>query len=378
MPMAYSLRKKVLSAQPVAAAAAELVFLQVLFTKHPKSPSSWEHRRWCLLRVHSDGGAGALALPAAALAVETTLCAASAEAYPKNYYAWMHRKWLLAYMNLPQLAAELAFTRAWLLAHVSDHTAGNHRDQVVQYIAAAFDGSSSSEEPITEFMRERAAILAIALPPAASSSSVHRLVFLESVLAESRDLITQRPGHETLWYHRRNTFHMYINVLAAAWGSRWATALQLPSAGTVVAAEELLEGVEAASGPRAGVDTLLALLGDDGPADSVATAPERLHAWWVARVGDEVRFAASCAASEAAWDQAAQRTHALRYRAYVLFLAAKATDAACVNAAEGPTPTQQALHTALHTALAAARAEDKFDRFWGTLPLPIDTPSQRR
>ena len=43
---------------------------------------------------------------------------------------------------------ELAVTRAGLLAHVSDHTAGNHRDQVVQYIAAAFDGSSSTRASV--------------------------------------------------------------------------------------------------------------------------------------------------------------------------------------------------------------------------------------
>jgi len=59
-----------------------------------------------------------------------------------------------------------------------------------------------------------------------------------------------------------------------------------------------------------------------------------------------------------------------------LFLVARTFDAACANAAEGPTPMQQVLHTALHTALAAARAEDTFDRFWDTLP--IDTPTQQQ
>lgn len=108
IPIVHNFRKELLQAG-VLELEAELVFLSMLFSRHPKSPSAWEHRRWCLRRLaqqrrgYEEGDAEAVEIPAASIAIEAELCRRSAEAYPKNYYAWMHRLWLLPQMSDEQV-----------------------------------------------------------------------------------------------------------------------------------------------------------------------------------------------------------------------------------------------------------------------------------
>jgi protein prenyltransferase alpha subunit repeat containing protein 1 len=86
-----------------------------LFSRHPKSPSAWQHVRWCYIQRlslrddSSEAGKystwdrrGNYILPAE-LETEREICRRSAERYPKNYYAWMHRLWLLSQMNCMQV-----------------------------------------------------------------------------------------------------------------------------------------------------------------------------------------------------------------------------------------------------------------------------------
>lgn len=74
----------------------EIKFLRMLFSKHPKSPGGWQHRRFCLQRMMAEG----IALD---VEREQEICRAMAELYPKNYYAWSHRLWLLSMMSKPQV-----------------------------------------------------------------------------------------------------------------------------------------------------------------------------------------------------------------------------------------------------------------------------------
>lgn len=117
-PLAYSYRKKLLLNNSNML-AAEMQFIAAIFSKHPKSPSGWEHRRWCLKLRHSLQGRGEAApannnsfksnqnhsikLNAMELETERELCSQSAEKYPKNYYAWMHRLWLIQFMSDAQV-----------------------------------------------------------------------------------------------------------------------------------------------------------------------------------------------------------------------------------------------------------------------------------
>jgi Protein prenyltransferase alpha subunit repeat len=152
MPMLYNLRKTIiLAGSTTHSIDAELNFLGVLFTKHPKSPSSWQHRRWCLTTRWSYAHCKSstflqVELSSCELEVELALCSAMSESYPKNYYSWLHRLWLLQYMEFAQLKSELNFTRAWLTSHVSDHSASNHRVQVILRIISLISDFKSGEE----------------------------------------------------------------------------------------------------------------------------------------------------------------------------------------------------------------------------------------
>ena len=171
MPMFYNLRKQVLKANAtIEAIEKELSFLSLLFTKHPKSPSTWQHRRWCLKERYClrntvqvcgqkmepctlSGSDLKLQLDTNEIQIELELCSRMSESYPKNYYSWTHRLWLLQFMDIEQLESELLFTRNWLYCHVSDHSGSNHRHQVtlrilsllsLSYLPSVSSSSSSS------------------------------------------------------------------------------------------------------------------------------------------------------------------------------------------------------------------------------------------
>lgn len=96
-PIAYDLRKTLIK-DGYYTIQKELAFTALLFTRHPKCPSGWQHRRWCLSlksRVRHDP----VRLLAAEVETERELCRAMAEAHPKNYYAWVHRLWLIQYFS---------------------------------------------------------------------------------------------------------------------------------------------------------------------------------------------------------------------------------------------------------------------------------------
>ena len=195
---------------------------------------------------HSREVDSILHLSTSDLKVELDLCSWMSETYPKNYYSWMHRLWLLQFMNIELLEGEMAFTKAWLTSHVSDHSAMSHRQQIVLRILSVIstyehdlsnkndwqitDQSKSARDPINivipkqdqlqKFLIRRAEILMMKFDPrfmtACHSSNInimnpdkshlrvnwiiddnnvyYQLLFMETVLRESRLLILQRPG----------------------------------------------------------------------------------------------------------------------------------------------------------------------------------------
>ena len=261
MPMLYNLRKTIiLAGLTTHSIDAELNFLGVLFTKHPKSPSSWQHRRWCLTTRWSNAYCKnstslQVELSSCELEVELALCSAMSESYPKNYYSWLHRLWLLQFMEFAQLKSELDFTRAWLTSHVSDHSASNHRVQVILRIISLISDFKCGEEesqlsgpeslnnntalglylsilscsaPIDEGLGGSTLSQAGGLETAIndndkdndedkdqddsyamcdkdvhsqrSGEASHNVMrFLEYVFHESKELVVLRPGSETLW-----------------------------------------------------------------------------------------------------------------------------------------------------------------------------------
>lgn len=98
--IAYNLRKTYLDGD-ISLINEEIQLLSVIFTKHPKSPAAWEHRRWCYRQKFQLTERHSL-LPME-LETEKELSRVMAEKYPKNYYAWLHRKWLLQFLTLDQV-----------------------------------------------------------------------------------------------------------------------------------------------------------------------------------------------------------------------------------------------------------------------------------
>jgi Protein prenyltransferase alpha subunit repeat len=257
MPMLYNLRKTIiLAGSTTHSIDAELYFLGVLFTKHPKSPSSWQHRRWCLSTrwtyAHCKNSTSLrVELSSCELEVEIALCSAMSESYPKNYYSWLHRLWLLQFMEFAQLKSELDFTRAWLTSHVSDHSASNHRVQVIiriiSLISAFESGDKESQSSGPETLNHNTALgvylsslscsasadevpsgsaAGLAGGPGISvndtdkdkdneksytltdtdtytensgKASLNVMKFLKNVFHESKEIVVLRPGSETLW-----------------------------------------------------------------------------------------------------------------------------------------------------------------------------------
>lgn len=115
-PMAYNVRKEVLLHEDsLERYGHEIQILHTLFSRHPKSPSAWQHVRWCYTQrqrlrqqqttnkqIDTSWSPQALLLPSE-VETEREICRRSADRYPKNYYAWMHRLWLLPSMTWPQV-----------------------------------------------------------------------------------------------------------------------------------------------------------------------------------------------------------------------------------------------------------------------------------
>lgn len=186
-PPAFAYRKMMISIGKISI-DVELNFLKMLFAQHPKSPSSWQHRRWCLV---TKANKNLEILSAEDMKVELSLCSASAESYPKNYYAWMHRLWLLQYMDVTCLKNELEFCDSWLLAHVSDHSAVSHKQQTLQRLLQL---TKNNEEILTLLVVE---------------------------LSKNENSILSRPGNEALWYDRRGIMKLLLNEIKKMNLNRW-------------------------------------------------------------------------------------------------------------------------------------------------------------
>ncbi|KAJ1392924.1 hypothetical protein B484DRAFT_439400, partial [Ochromonadaceae sp. CCMP2298] len=235
-PTAYIFRKLLIE-QGRLRVAYEMHFMALLFTKHPKCPSGWQHRRWCLAQrrqaptttgTTSTTAATAgtpLHLSASEIESERALCTRMAEKHPKNYWAWQHRLWLLPHLSSVQLEDELHVSQQWLRSHVSDHSAANHRVQVVRCVlgnrpalehiavgrgcvaqtglqkrlACQDSGLKVEEERERELGKEER-----------WERPAMRLLLLDSLLGESEELLLSRPGHEALWCLRRSLVELLL------------------------------------------------------------------------------------------------------------------------------------------------------------------------
>lgn len=189
--IAYTARKKLLAHHPHRL-DKEFLLLQAVFSKHPKSPSGWEHRRWCYRQLRGDKSQS-FSLSIAEIETERDLCQQMADKYPKNYYAWMHRLWLLPYMTAHQMDDELFALYAWLRTHISDHSAAHHLVGVVTRIANSAPLLAHCWRPVGR-------------PPSLEEENNPLWTFLWQQWQASGQLLEDRPGHDSLWSLRKGLF----------------------------------------------------------------------------------------------------------------------------------------------------------------------------
>ena len=100
MPLAIAVRKELI-VRNLLDPQSELKLIELIFPRHPKAPSLWQHRRWCLNRL--EYFIEKCQIPVQIINNELRLCSHLCDIYPKNYYAWCHRLWLARMMPLVQV-----------------------------------------------------------------------------------------------------------------------------------------------------------------------------------------------------------------------------------------------------------------------------------
>lgn len=318
-PIVYNCRKKLLDDNYISL-NEEIPFLALIFQNHPKSPSGWQHRRWCICRSKFDVSSRSLSL--SELETERELCRAMCERYPKNYYAWTHRLWLLQFMSNEQLMEELLFTEGWLYAHVSDHSAANHRIQVAHHILKS---CPSTKEYIFNYCLREAY-----LEP--SSISMHKenrdgldhfflsrfpVVFIGYLLYVSYCLITGRPGHESLWYHRRSLFEVLMHVVSHSAVDTYP----LPEGDCLTDEIDMQLSADRGDGDsrderkcimKAAYQELFHQLA------GVLEGGGPIHRWLYSFIQSELQLAHRCTVDESVWSFEEQRLNAIKYATFVL------------------------------------------------------------
>ena len=118
-----------------------------------------------------------------------------------------------------QLIDELNFTREWLLRNVSDHSAMNHRMQVISHILSSEGGllKDTIQHITTEISSFREATRLCQYQPSEPIESRRMKSMKWSLLVllmdQAYDLIALRPGHASLWNHHRGIIILFVNFI---------------------------------------------------------------------------------------------------------------------------------------------------------------------
>lgn len=94
-PPAFIVRKKLIQ-QYFLSPELELNYLQVILSKHSKSPSCWHHRRWCIEFLQRSNPSFDIRQ---LWSKELLLCSRMCDIYPRNYYAWNYRLWISEHLD---------------------------------------------------------------------------------------------------------------------------------------------------------------------------------------------------------------------------------------------------------------------------------------
>ena len=179
--------------------------------------------------------------PHSNIEMELDLCTLLSEQHAKNYYAWIHRLWAVKWsreLNQYQrnaqsinlfvrlLVSELVFTQSWLAGHVSDHSAVNHRCQIIQLIIEEClnerKNSTLEESKISVASLLQSELQSLFPRDFQESSefdipfprqSIELQVVFSNLFQMNKSLIQLRTGFEALWCDRRNLFGIFLQSL---------------------------------------------------------------------------------------------------------------------------------------------------------------------
>ncbi|CAM9720825.1 unnamed protein product, partial [Phaeothamnion confervicola] len=309
---------------------------------HSKSPNAWSHRRWCWTQALSATAATSAAttsdvdlaaeatpgdVPVLSLQAELAICTSVAELYPKNYYAWSQRIWVVrqhlyrakgptgakeSLRVVSALEEERGHVEAWLSRHVSDHSALNHRKNLLRLT------------------------FGLAWASAAATTATADTVFaiLTEELELSGQFITRYPGHESLWCYRRFVCQSWLATLLhdaagrAAWRSEredagwpaWLEPLRLRLAGLLgvyTVSDHAAAGDGGSSSSSDGDGSSNDSGGTSYPGADSGTDGDALVGGLMMLLAGEAAFAVGCAVDGDSWDFDKQRRHALTHLCFL-------------------------------------------------------------
>lgn len=169
------------------------------------------------------------------------------------------------------------------MKHISDHSASNHKIQVIQRIYEMQKSSDSAG-----------------------------MAVLVSALRDSRRLILARPGHESLWYHRRCIVETMLSKV-----SEWQW--QFPAIDSAVV-RRFTESVNKLVIDITDADAVESSLGEfcSTITNSIAEGKdERLISFITAFFESEAAFISRVSVGEVVWDQHSQLRHMQSYFGFV-------------------------------------------------------------
>eukprot|EP00455_Lapot_gusevi_P004665 TRINITY_DN11922_c0_g1_i2.p1 TRINITY_DN11922_c0_g1~~TRINITY_DN11922_c0_g1_i2.p1 ORF type:complete len:443 (-),score=45.40 TRINITY_DN11922_c0_g1_i2:41-1297(-) len=218
---AWNIRKQIIEAGHQTE-LQEIKFLNLVFTKHPKSGEGWAHRRWLLRRIPGFSSSPSPARASAELREsllegELRVCERVAEIYPKNYFAWSHRHWLVQSImerRLEIFQQELERLKRWSNLHVSDHSGFHHRQvTLLELLELCPVHNSLARVP---FHHRQAPHL-----PRPSESKCHACSLWRQEFDYLNVLLDHYPGHESIWHHRRFVYTYWIRFQAQHHASQY-------------------------------------------------------------------------------------------------------------------------------------------------------------
>jgi len=201
------------------------------------------------------------------------------------------------------MLGELKFTYEWLEYHVSDHSAVNHRLQVILHIIHMMHDHSE---------------WALELEPPKNESYLSffdkssTILLLEKALDDSSSLIIARPGYESLWSHRRSLLQLSLPILRMSVSTRTPETLSITDLyhsclSSMNKVAEVVGGVEVLSSPNNKIGSAF----DGG---DMAHLLDVLHL-----IQFEAEFVLSCVSDRSSWNHDNQVVHGVRYLLFLLY-----------------------------------------------------------